>query len=118
MNYSAYSIKGLRDGFKKRQFSSEWVVKDCLSDIKDNKLNAFITVCEKEALEKAKEADKKIKDGVDLPLLGIPISIKDIYLTKGIRTTAASKVLDNYIPQYSATVVEKLEGAGASVELK
>ena len=115
MNYSAYSIKGLRDGFKKRQFSSEWVVKDCLSDIKDNKLNAFITVCEKEALEKAKEADKKIKDGVDLPLLGIPISIKDIYLTKGIRTTAASKVLDNYIPQYSATVVEKLEDAGAII---
>lgn len=113
MNYSAYSIKGLKDGFKKKQFSSEWVVKDCLSDIKDNKLNAFITVCEREAVEKAIEADKKIKKGIDLPLLGVPISVKDIYLTKGIRTTAGSKVLDDYIPQYSATVVGKLEDAGA-----
>ncbi len=115
MNYSAYSIKGLKDGFKKKQFSSEWVVKECLDDIEENKLNAFITVCGNEAIEKAKEADKKIKDGVDLPLLGIPISIKDIYLTKGIRTTAASKVLDDYIPQYSAIAVEKLENAGAII---
>lgn len=115
MNYSAYSIKGLREGFKKKQFSSEWVVKDCLKDIKDDKLNAFITVCDKEAVKKAKEADKKIKDGIDLPLLGVPISAKDIYLTKGIKTTAASKILDDYIPQYSATAVEKLEEAGAII---
>lgn len=115
MNYSAYSIKGLKEGFKRKQFSSEWVVKDCLKDIKDDKLNAFITVCDEEAIKKAKEADKKIKDGIDLPLLGIPISLKDIYLTKGIRTTAASKVLDNYVPQYSATAVEKLEEAGAII---
>lgn len=115
MNYSAYTIKGLIDGFKKKQFSSEWVVKDCLSDIKDDNLNAFITVCEDEAIAKAKEADKKIKDGVNLPLLGIPISIKDMYLTKGIRTTAASKILDGYIPQYSATAVRKLEDAGAII---
>ena len=115
MNYSMYTINELRNSLKKKHFSSEDVVKDCLRDIRDNKLNAFITVCEKEAVEKAKEADKKITDGVNLPLLGIPISVKDIYLTKGIRTTAASKLLDDYIPQYSATVVKKLEDAGAII---
>src|SRR3990167_1269484 len=109
MNYSAYTIQGLRESLKKKHFSSESVVKDCLREIEDNKnLNAFITVCEK-------EADKKIKEGADLPLLGVPISIKDMYLTKGIRTTAASKVLDDYIPQYSATAVKKLENAGAII---
>jgi len=116
MNYSAYTIQELRESLKKKHFSSESVVKDCLREIEDNKnLNAFITVCEKEAVEKAKEADKKIKEGADLPLLGVPISIKDMYLTKGIRTTAASKVLDDYIPQYSATAVKKLENAGAII---
>ena len=115
MNYSAYTINGLKESLKKKHFSSESIVKDCLRDIKDSKLNAFITVCEKEALEKAKEADKKIKNGIDLPFLGIPISIKDVYLIKGIRTTAASKILDNYIPQYGATVVKKLEDAGAII---
>ncbi len=115
MNYSAYSIKDLRKGFKKKQFSSEQVVKDCINDIKDDKLNAFITICEDEAISKAKEADKKINEGIELPLLGVPISLKDIYLTKGIKTTAASKVLNNYIPQYSAPAVEKLEESGAII---
>src|SRR3989344_2635424 len=116
MNYSAYTIQGARASLKKKHFSSTHLVKACIDEIKEKEnLNAFITVCEKEALKKATEADKKIKDGVDLPLLGIPISVKDIYLTKGIRTTAASKVLDDYIPQYSATVVDKLEDAGAII---
>ena len=116
LNFPNNSIKGARSGLKKKHFSSLDIVKACIETIKEREnLNAFITVCEKEALEKAREADKKIKDGINLPFLGIPISLKDIYLTKGIRTTAASKVLDDYIPQYSATVVEKLEDAGAII---
>ncbi len=116
LNSSNYSIKEAKASLKKKQFSSLDIVKACLEKIKERKnLNAFITVCEKEALENAGEADKKIKDGADLPLLGIPISLKDIYLTKEIRTTAGSKVLEDYIPQYSATVVKKLENAGAII---
>src|SRR3990167_7814038 len=116
LNFPNNSIKGAMSGLKKKHFSSLDIVKACIETIKEREnLNAFITVCEKEALEKAREADKKIKDGINLPFLGIPISLKDIYLTKGIRTTAASKVLDDYIPQYSATVVEKLEDAGAII---
>jgi len=116
MSLNTLSIKKAREGLSKRQFSSVELVRACISKIKERKnLNAFITVCEKEALEKARQSDKKIKDRIDLPLLGIPISLKDIYLTKGIRTTAGSKVLDDYIPQYNATVVKKLEDVGAII---
>lgn len=116
MSLNTLSIKKTREGLSEKKFSSIELIKICLSVIKKRKkLNAFITVCENEALKKAGEADRKIKDGVNLPLLGIPISLKDIYLTKGIRTTAASKVLENYIPQYSATVVKKLENSGAII---
>lgn len=115
MNYAALSIKELKKNLKRKNFTVESVVRNCIEKIKESKLNAFITVCENEAIKKAKEADKKIKEGIDLPLLGIPFSAKDMYLTKGIRTTAASKVLYNYIPQYSATVIEKLEKAGAII---
>ncbi len=85
----------------------------------DRNINSFITISKKEALDKGRQLDEQIskdKSVFDkLPLLGVVFSIKDIYLTKNIKTTAASKVLKNYIPQYSATVVEKLERAGAIV---
>ena len=116
MSLNTLSLKQAKEGLSKKKFSSIELVNSCLSEIKERKnLNAFITVCVKEALEEAKEADRRIKDEENFPLLGIPISLKDIYLTKGIRTTAASRVLDNYIPQYSATVVKKLKEAGGII---
>lgn len=80
-------------------------------------VKAFVTVCEERALEEAEERDKLIKENAfsKKPLLGIPVGIKDNFCTKGLRTTASSKVLENYVPPYSATVVEKLLGAGAVV---
>src|SRR3972149_3454706 len=80
-------------------------------------LNALLAVCEEEAYKKAKEVDERIKSlkekaFTDFPLLGIPVSYKDLFLTKGVRTTAGSKVLQDYVPPYSATVVERLEKAG------
>lgn len=78
-------------------------------------LNAFITISEKEALEQAKQADGRMAKGESSPLLGIPVALKDIYLTKGIKTTAGSKVLENYVPQYDGTAVEKLKEAGAVI---
>lgn len=115
MRLNNLTIKKARQGLKKREFSSEELVSACLEQINASNLNAFITVCEKEALTKAKEADKLIEDGQNLPLLGIPIAVKDIYCTKGIRTTAALRVLDDYIPQYDATVITKLKAAGAII---
>ncbi len=110
------TIKTAQVKLTKKEVSSEELVKLCLNEIekKDN-LNAFITVNKEGALRQAKFADQKIKDGINLPLLGIPVAIKDLFLTKGLKTTAGSKVLENYIPQYDATVVKKLYEAGAII---
>ncbi len=115
MKLNELTISQAKEGLQTKKFSSVELTTACLHRIKEvePQLNAFITVCEKEALQNAKLADVKITNGGNLPLLGIPLSLKDMYLTKGIKTTAASKVLENYIPQYNATVVDKLENAGA-----
>lgn len=117
MKFNNLTIKTALEGLRKKEFSSVDLVNWCFAEIdkKNKELNAFITVDKKGALEQAKLADQKIKDGADLPLLGIPIAVKDIFLTKGLKTTAGSKVLDNYIPQYDATVVRKLKDAGAVI---
>lgn len=115
------TIKEALGGLAKRRFSSEELVKSCLGRIKklEPKINAFITVCEKEALREAKKADGIINHQSLIinhkPLLGIPIAIKDIFCTKGIRTTVGSKVLDDYIPVYDATAVRKLKEGGAII---
>lgn len=117
MNLNHLTIKQAKEGLKKKEFSSLELTKSCLEAIKKNNqsINVFITISEKEALEQAKKADLLLKNNQDLPLLGVPISLKDLYLTKGIKTTAASKVLADYIPQYDATVVRKLKNAGAVI---
>jgi len=115
------TINQAKEGLKKKEFSVKELVSSCLEQIKklNPKLNAFITVCEKEALKEAEEKDKKIRNSQsvirNLPLFGIPIAVKDLFCTKRIRTTAASKVLGNYIPVYDATVIRKLKEAGAII---
>ncbi len=80
----------------------------------DPKLQAVLTLCESQALDQAKKVDAKISQGLPLgPLEGIPYSAKDMFMTKGIRTTAGSKILQDYIPPYSSTAIEKLNKAGA-----
>ncbi len=100
-----------------KQISSVELTKICIENVNQHnqKLNAFITVCEENALMKAEATDKKRGDGGTSPLLGIPIALKDLFLTDGIRTTAGSKVLENYIPQYDARVVKRLKDAGAVI---
>jgi aspartyl-tRNA(Asn)/glutamyl-tRNA(Gln) amidotransferase subunit A len=113
------NLKQAKEGLRKKEFSSTELTKACLDRIKatDEKLNVFVTLTEDEALKNAEKADELINNGtIELwdkyPLLGIPICIKDNYSTKNIRTTASAKVLDDYIPPYDATVVEKLKEAG------
>ncbi len=76
-------------------------------------LNAFITLTPEIALAQAKAADEKIARGETAPLLGIPIGMKDLFCTKGARTTAGSKMLERFVPQYESTVSGKLWNAGA-----
>ncbi len=88
-------------------------VLDRISRVED-KVKSYLTITPEAALEAAKQADQKIKQGGDFnPLLGVPLAIKDIFLTKGVRTTAASKILENYIPPYDSTAIGKLRDAGA-----
>lgn len=121
MNLNQLTIKEAREGLKEKKFSSVELVSACLGQIKkhDKKINAFITVCEKEALNEAEEADKIINHKSSIinhqPLLGIPLAIKDNFCTKGIKTTAGSKVLADYLPVYNATVVQRLIDAGAII---
>ena len=76
-------------------------------------LNSFITITEEHALEQAKAADIRLAQGEAASLIGVPIAQKDIFCTKGIKTTCGSKMLDNFISPYNATVVHQLNKAGA-----
>lgn len=85
----------------------------------NNEFHPFITIDEEGALKQAKEIDAKIKKGdLNGSLLGVPISVKDAICTKGIRTTACSKMLENYIPPFDATVVERVKKEGGIVFAK
>ncbi len=113
------TITEVQVGLKNKDFSAVELVDFYLNRISkfDKDLNSFITISDELAYKQAKHADKLIADDAKAfqnnPLLGVPIAHKDLFLTEGVRTTAASNVLLDYIPQYSATAVRKLDEAGA-----
>ncbi len=104
-------IRGLRD----KQFSSVEITRHLLDRIGqlDGNYNSFITVTEELALQQAAAADRRLAAGEAPALCGVPIAHKDIFCTSGVRTSCGSKMLDNFVPPYDATVVEKLNAAGA-----
>jgi len=109
------TIFELHDRLKRKEVSSVEATRAMLARIEatDGKVNAFITVTPEEALKGAEEADKRIAaNDMDI-LTGIPLALKDIFLTKGVRTTCASKILANFIPPYDATSWLKLKERGA-----
>ena len=79
----------------------------------NDKYNAYVTKTAEQALENAKEAEKKYMNGTNRPLEGIALGVKDLFCTKGIRTTACSHIIDNFIPQYESTVTQNLLDDGA-----
>jgi len=120
MKLNELTITQAVEGLKKKKFSCLELTKACLKRIKqvDGKINAFITVCEQEALKEAAEKSGYIKENgypEEKLLFGIPVAVKDNFCTKGTKTTASSKVLENFIPPYDAAVVSKLKSAGAIV---
>jgi aspartyl-tRNA(Asn)/glutamyl-tRNA(Gln) amidotransferase subunit A len=117
MKFLNQTLLDVRDQVQSGKIKSADVVSESLERIKkfDKDINAFITLNDG-ALKRAEDIDARIKKGEKVGrLAGVPIAVKDMYCTKGIRTTAASKILENFIPQYSATVVEKLENEGAVI---
>ncbi len=116
MNLNELTIAKAFEGLRNKQFSSVEITKSCLEQIKrvDESVKAFLTVDADGALAAAKSADEKLTDGqLNSPLAGIPVAIKDIFCTAGVRSTAASKILDTYVPPHDATAVKLLKDAGA-----
>lgn len=112
-----YSIKALREALDTKEVSSVEVLEHFKTEIEthDQKINSFITKTYDHALAQAQKADEAIAKGEQKMLTGIPIAHKDLFCTKGIKTTAASKMLENFVSPYDATVVEKLDQAGVMV---
>ncbi len=102
---------------KSRQLSSVELTKACLERISqvDAQVRAIITVTEELALQQARQADERNAAGDITPLSGIPVMVKDVICTRGVRTTCGSKILENFIPPYNATVIEKLNDGGAVI---
>ncbi|KKU50064.1 MAG: Glutamyl-tRNA(Gln) amidotransferase subunit A [Parcubacteria group bacterium GW2011_GWA1_47_10] len=114
IDLSKLTIKGARESLRKKEFTSRELTQASLSLIeeKDGNIHAFLEVYD-DVLSQADEADKKISAGVDLPLLGIPIALKDNMLFAEHKATAGSKILNGFTAPYDATAVEKLKAAGA-----
>lgn len=110
------TIAEAREGLKKKEFSSVELTKEYIKAMEDNRhLNAYVLETPDLALEQAKASDAKYQNGTNGELEGIPLGIKDLFCTKGIRTTACSHILDGFIPQYESSVTSKLLNAGTSV---
>jgi len=110
------TIAGLYAKLRRREVSAEEATRCVLDRIqaRNGSLNAYITVTPDEALEQAREADRRLSAGdAPSPLCGIPLAIKDLLATRGVRTTCGSRMLERFVPPYDSTVVRRLKQAGA-----
>ena len=104
------TIKEIKKMISSKEISNKEITQEAYKLIEENRnLNAFITLNKENAIKKAEDYDNNPSD---LPLAGIPIAQKDLFCTKGIRTTCGSNMLSNFVPPYSATVIQNLENAG------
>ncbi|GFE56606.1 Asp-tRNA(Asn)/Glu-tRNA(Gln) amidotransferase subunit GatA [Geobacter sp. AOG1] len=115
MELHELTLHELHEKLKRKEVSSVEATNALLARIEatDQKVGAFITVTADEALAAAREADKRIAAGTMDVLTGIPVALKDIFLTKGVKTTCGSKILANFVPPYDATSWERLRERGA-----
>ncbi len=118
MDLTELTITQAHEGLKKKEFSSVDLTKAYLEQIRktDKELNTYLSITENSALSEAEAVDKKISEGKDISILaGVPCAIKDAILVEGEKCTAASKILENYIAPYDATVISKLKSQGAVI---
>jgi aspartyl-tRNA(Asn)/glutamyl-tRNA(Gln) amidotransferase subunit A len=109
------TVAELSAALRQGEFSSEELTRACLERIAalDERINSFITVTAEQALAAARAADTRISAGEAGPLTGIPFAHKDIFCTRDVRTSCGSRMLDNFIAPYDATVTQRLAAAGA-----
>jgi aspartyl-tRNA(Asn)/glutamyl-tRNA(Gln) amidotransferase subunit A len=118
MNISGLTIDAARSAVAEHKTSAIALAEAFYAQIEsdDPKIGAYLIVSKERALEKAAEIDRLVQNGDALPpLAGVPVGIKDVMVTKNVRTTAGSKILGNYVPPYDCTAVSRLEAAGAVV---
>lgn len=117
MNLHELTLQQAREKLDGKEISSMDLVDALIDRIDhlDGEIGAFITVDRDGARKDAIEADRRLAAGERLPLLGIPLALKDLLCTKGMKTTCASKILENFVPEYDGTVVSKLKDAGAVI---
>ena len=108
------TLSELADGLAAGEVSSEELTRACIEriDALDGQYNAFITTTAEQALAQAREADRMRSEGRAGPLTGVPLAHKDIFCTRGVRTSCGSRMLDNFVSPYDATVVARLREAG------
>ncbi|MGB3716696.1 MAG: Asp-tRNA(Asn)/Glu-tRNA(Gln) amidotransferase subunit GatA [Candidatus Promineifilaceae bacterium] len=117
MDLTSLSLTELRDALRRGETTSVATTQAMLDQIVslDNQVRSYITISDEMALKQAEAADGRRDQGDDTPLLGIPVAVKDIICTKGVETTAGSKILRGFIPPYDAYVVTQLKEAGAVI---
>jgi len=118
MELTTLTIREIRDALVQKRTSAEELVRAHLAQIEsdDKEVRAYLSLSPERALVQARRIDQKVAAGEPLPpLAGVPTAVKDVILTKGSRTTCASRILENYLAPYDATAVERLEAAGACI---
>ena len=115
--HEAATIRGIRDAIRERKRSAVEVCQDALARLAavEPSLHAFNTVTSEQALARAAAIDREPDKWRDAPLAGVPVALKDNICTRGVRTTASSRILETFVPPYDATAVARLEDAGAIV---
>ncbi|HFB99087.1 MAG TPA: Asp-tRNA(Asn)/Glu-tRNA(Gln) amidotransferase GatCAB subunit A, partial [Bryobacterales bacterium] len=118
MEVAALTIDRIREDLAARRYTAEELATRALefAQAENPKTNAYLHFCPERALAAARRVDEKLARGEDPgPLAGVPVAVKDVILTKDVRTTCASRLLEKYVPPYDATAVVRLEEAGAVI---
>ena len=113
-----WTIAGVHQALQAKKISARELAREFYAQIdrRNPELNAFLTLCPERAYAQADRVDASVAQGRALePLAGVPVAIKDVISTRGVRTTCGSKILESYIPAYDATAIERLEEAGAVI---
>src|SRR3954469_2952815 len=115
MDLTSLTIDGVRTAIQERKTTASALAEAHYARIKkeDGQIGSFLTLSKDRALEQADRIDRMAAEGKTLPPLGgVPVGIKDVMSTRGLRTTAGSKILENYVPSFDCTAVARIEAAG------